>query len=121
MAKALRVLGVLVLALLAAEPVDSEARLAMRVSAYSPGVLTVRLSVVAAPENRALLVIAESRDLYRSSQIQLDGDSAPRTSVFELRGLSASMYEVTGVLIGSNGPRAKVTRIARVLPDRRGR
>jgi hypothetical protein len=119
MAKALRVLGVLFLALLGAAPAKSDARLAMRVSTYVPGELTIRLVVVAAPENRALVVTAESRELYRSSEIQLDGERAPRTNMFELRGLPASDYEVTGLLIGANGPRAKVVRVARVLASGR--
>jgi hypothetical protein len=107
--------------LLAASPTSSDELLAMRVSAYAPGSLTIRLTARPDAQNRTLVVSAESRDFYRSSEIQLDGEGAPHTTVVELRGLPTDMYEVTGILVGTTGPRAKVMRLARVLPDRRGR
>jgi hypothetical protein len=106
---------------LQASSVNSNELLVMRVSAYSPGALTIRLTTRTHAENRGLVVRAESADYYRSSEIQLDGDAAPATTILELRGLPSNIYEVTGVLIGSSGPRATVIRVAQVLPDRRGR
>ena len=107
--------------LVTASPVNSDELLVMRVSAYAPSSLTIRLSTKAHADNRALIVSAVSKDFYRSSQIQLDGEGAPRTSTLELRGLPTDIYEVTGVLVGTKGLRATVIRLARVLPDQRGR
>jgi hypothetical protein len=36
--------------------------------------------------------------------------------VFEFRNLPSGQYEVTGVLMGVNGPRAMATGIAKVQP-----
>ena len=52
----------------------------------------------------------------RLDQIQLDGDHAPRTAVFEWRDLPPDMYQVTGILIGPTSFRATVIQTARVLP-----
>jgi len=83
----------------------------------APGFLTVRVNVAAAAENRSLQVVAESTDFYRSSEIQLDGAHATPLSVFEFRDLPTGLYEVTGVLVGVNGPRATVSRQAKVQPS----
>jgi len=112
-----RVVILLSVGLLMAPPVNSDELLTMRVSAYVPGSLTIQLTIDGDADNRALDVSVEASDYYRSSQIQLDGERAPRIRVLELRRLPTDMYEVTGVLVGSKGPRAKVIRIARVLPD----
>ena len=76
----------------------------------------VIISVPAGPdvENRLLEVSAESADYYRSSAIQLDGASAPRLNVFELKNLPTGTYEVTSVLVGTGGHRTAVTQLVRV-------
>ena len=66
----------------------------------------------------ALLVIAiaESVDFYRSSDIALEGDRAPRTNVIWYRSLPAGDYEVRSVLLGVSGQeRAVVSRTVTVL------
>ena len=82
----------------------------------APGFLTVQASVETDADNRLLQVVAESPDFYRSSQIQLDGANAPRVKVIEFRNLPTGLYQVTGTLIGTQGPRATVLRIANVAP-----
>ena len=94
--------------------------LKMRVSpavSLAPALLTVELSVETDPDNRLLEVSAASADFYRSSEIQLDGTSAPRVSVVQFRNLPTGVYEVSGVLVGTHGPRASVLRTARVAPS----
>ena len=59
--------------------------------------------IVADADNRAVEVVAESEDYYRSSEIQLDGDQAPRTNTFEFRSLPPGTYEVKATLLGSSG------------------
>ena len=91
----------------------------MRVSpsvAFEPAVLTIRTVIETDIENRALEIVAQSADYYRSSSIQLDGASAPRLNVFEFRNLPTGTYDVTSVLIGSRGERAIVSRRFQVAP-----
>jgi len=100
--------------------VDGAERLRLRVSpamTVAPGFLTVQASVEVDAENRLLQVVAESPDFYRSSQIQLDGANAPRLKVIEFRNLPTGLYQVTGTLIGTQGPRATVLRLAKVAPS----
>jgi len=84
--------------------------------ARAPAILTVRVSVQSAAENRMLQVVAESPDFYRSSEIQIDGANTPPLNVFEFRNLPTGTYRVTGVLVGVNGRRAMISQLARVEP-----
>jgi hypothetical protein len=91
---------------LAAGPLGAGERLSMRVSpafSFAPAYLTVRAMVEANKDNRAIEIVAESIDFYRSSEIQLDGDRAPRTTMFEFRALPGGVYQVRAVLKGSRG------------------
>ena len=105
--------------LMVALPADAGDKLAMRVSpafSYEPTNLTIHLSIEPDSENRVIRVIAESGKFYRSSEIELDGDRAPRTSVFQYRGVPAGDYEVRSVLLGARGQeRATVSRAVTVL------
>ena len=71
--------------------------------AFAPANLIVRAMVEADARNRTIEVVAESTDFYRSSEIQLDGDQAPRTSRFEFRSLPSGSYEVTATLRDASG------------------
>jgi hypothetical protein len=58
----------------------ADSRLALRVSpsvAFAPANLLVRATVDVNAENRLLVIIAESDDFYRSSEITLDGTTRP--------------------------------------------
>ena len=80
--------------------------MAMKVSpevAFAPADLVVRAIIEASPDNRALEVIFDSPDFYRSSLIELEGELAPRTTVFEIRNLPGGRYVVTTRLVGSSG------------------
>ena len=93
-------------------------KLSMKVSpaiAFAPANLVVRAHVAADADNRAIEVVAESPDFYRSSEIQLDGDKAPLTSVFEFRNLPTGTYEVRAALIGTKGQRALVRSEVNVM------
>ena len=81
-------------------------RLALKVSpvvSFAPANLVVRATVEANAENRSIEIVAESVDFYRSSLIQLDGDRAPRTSMFEFRSLPTGNYQVRGILRDVSG------------------
>jgi hypothetical protein len=74
------------LMLAAATRADVGERLTMAVSpaqSFAPTTLTIRVHVKPDAENRALEIVAESGDYYRSSRIPLDGNEAPRTIVVE--------------------------------------
>jgi hypothetical protein len=105
--------------LLVALPLGAGERLAIRVSpsvSFAPSNLIVRAMVEADANNRAIVVVAESGDFYRSSQVDLDGDKAPRTTVIEFRSLPGGKYDVKATLIGTDGqPIGLVRREVNVL------
>jgi len=70
--------------------------------AFAPANLIVRAMIEADARNRAIAIVAESDDFYRSSEVQLDGDNAPRTTTFEFRSLPSGSYRVTALLLDAN-------------------
>jgi hypothetical protein len=105
--KAMKVRTCLIGALiLMAMPLGAGERLAMSVSpavSFAPARLVVRAVIAADGENRAVKVVAESGEFYRASEVELDGDRAPRTSMFEFRSLPPGDYQVTATLLGADG------------------
>jgi predicted nicotinamide N-methyase len=82
--------------------------------------LVVEANIEPDSSNSAIQVTAESPDWYRSSEIQLAGDSAPRISTFEFKDLPRGTYEIRAVLLGSNGQqRASVVRRLEVIRSAR--
>jgi hypothetical protein len=112
-------LGLLIGVTAAAAGADEIQRITIRVSpavSFAPANLLVRTTIASDPENRAVEVVAESPEFYRSSEIQLEGERAPRTSVFEFRSLPPGRYEVRATLRGSKGrERASVRRQVDVI------
>lgn len=82
-----------------------------------PAIVTVRATVEASPDNRMLEVTAKSPALARTSKLPIDGshDTSP-LKVIEFRDLPSGLYQITGVLIGSQGTRATVVRLAKIEP-----
>lgn len=120
----MKVRGLLVVAsLLLPLSAGAGEKLSMKVSpaiAFAPANLVVRAYVTADPDNRAIEVVAESPDFYRSSEMQLDGDKAPRINVFEFRSLPTGTYQVSASLIGSQGRRALVRSEVNVMASGSG-
>ena len=86
----------------------------------APGHLVVETVVEPDAANRAIQVIAESPDWYRSSEVQLDGDTAPRRNTFEFNGVPTGTYQIHAVLLGSGGQqRALVVRKLEVVSHAR--
>jgi len=112
-------LGILVTAAALPAGARERERLALLVTpavSFAPANLVVRAVIDADAANRAIQITAESEDFYRSSEMSLDGDRAPRTSQFEFRSLPPGIYEVTAVLVDSTGgQRASVTREVEVM------
>jgi hypothetical protein len=87
-------------------PLGAGERMTLKVSpavAFAPANLSVRTMIEADSANRGVEIVAESTEFYRSSQIQLDGEHAPRTTTFEFRSLPSGAYEVKATLLGSGG------------------
>lgn len=101
-------LKVLLLALVIAFSIPAYAgdRVSIRVSpavGFAPANLFVRATVNANAENRTLEIIAESPEFYRSSEIALDGDQAPKVTLLQFKSLPSGYYEVRAVLKGVSG------------------
>ena len=94
------------LVIASADPLGANARLSMKVSpavAFAPANLTMRATIVPDNRNRILHVIAESDGYYRSSEIQLDGERAPRTTLVQFKSVPGGVYEVSAMLKGQGG------------------
>jgi hypothetical protein len=100
-------------------PVRAKERMTLRVSpavAFAPANLIVRTMIEADAQNRGIEIVAESSEFYRSSEMQLDGEHAPRTTTFEFRSLPPGDYEVKATLLASNGsPLATVRQQVNVI------
>jgi hypothetical protein len=79
--------------------------------AYAPANVRVRARVESNADNRSIQIVADSTEFYRSSEIQLDGERAPRTTVVEFRNLPSGTYNVTAVLVGSASRTSAVRQI----------
>ena len=87
--------------------------LSIRVSpavSFAPANMVVRTSIEPDASNRAVEIVADSDQFYRSSLVQLDGERAPRTSLFEFRSLPPGEYEVKAALIGVDGQARAIAR-----------
>jgi hypothetical protein len=109
------ILGLLAgLPLLAALPLGASPRLSIAVTpiiAYAPANVRVKAHVEASADNRALQIVADSSEFYRSSEIPLNGDRAPRTTVVEFRNLPGGTYNVTAILVGATSRTTAVQQI----------
>jgi hypothetical protein len=108
-----------VVLLTVAFPVDAGEWMTMVVSpqqSFGPTNLTIRVRLEPNAENRILEVVTDSPEFYSSSQIQLDGERAPRTIVVQFRSVPSGEYEVSGSLLNSIGrTRASARQRASVL------
>ena len=105
-------------------PIGAGERITMKVSpavSFAPANLVVRTTIEADAGNRAVEIVAESPDFYRSSEIQLEGDRAARTTTFEFRSLPPGTYEVRAKLLGVDGQqRAAVRQQVNVIASGQG-
>jgi hypothetical protein len=70
---------------------------------FAPAQLTIQTSIEADAANRAMEIVIDSGDFYRSSTIQLGGEQAPRTSILRFRGVPVGSYIISARLLGQNG------------------
>ena len=94
-------------------PANAGDRLTMNVSpsvAFAPAKLVVRMNVESNPDNRSIAIVAESPEFYRSSEIQLDGERAPRVTQLEFKSLPSGSYNVRATLYGVGGKELALAR-----------
>lgn len=114
------IFGAVLLISAATLPVGAGEAISMKVSpavAFAPANLVVRATIPSDADNRAVEILAESSDFYRSSEIQLEGDKAARTTMFEFRNLPPGTYEVRATLFGTSGKRGVVRQQVNVIPS----
>ena len=82
--------------------------LSLRVSpriSTAPGYVLVTATVERHPDNRTLEIAANSPDFFRSSEIQLDGASAPMSHFMDWKEVPAGKYDLIVTVIGQSGTR----------------
>jgi len=96
-------LGVVFVLICLASSVNAGQRLKVYIGNVSRAEVIVQAIVEQAPENRALEVVAQSEDFYRSSMIELDGERAPRLNSVVLARMPSGLYEVTVHVLNAKG------------------
>lgn len=81
----------------------------------APSTVTVRATVAKDAGNRWLHIEADSGAFFRSSDIELDGESAPPVTEISLKNLPGGEYTVMAVLRNNVGEETTVRRTALVL------
>jgi hypothetical protein len=71
----------------------------------APAVVRVRATVTPSEENRALQIVADSGEYYRSSLVPLDGAFAASITETTFKNLPGGEYEVTVALVDARGIR----------------
>ena len=98
-----------VLCLAAALPLTAQKQLELRVPAHVLGTsaeVTLTLYVDPHPDNRSLVVEADSENMFTSSQIPLEGGSEKRVHQVRFRSLLPGEYTIRATLRSAAGVRA---------------
>jgi hypothetical protein len=99
---------------LATTTVAGKDAVSIRVSpavSFAPARLVIRTRIEPDDNNRAIEVVANSEEFFRSSTIPLEGERAPRTTTVQFDSLPSGDYEVTAALIGADGQRRGLARM----------
>ena len=98
--------------------VNADEKLTLQVTpnvSSAPSTVVVRARVAKNAQNRVLQIGADSGTFYRSSEIQLDGESAPLVTEIRLKNLPSGEYTVVPVLQDQTGRKTVVRQTAVVL------
>ena len=116
MRTALGICGVIISTVL---PVDGGEPLQLAVTpaqSMAPATVRIRARIEPSAENRTLTIVADGTNLYRSSEIQIDGVQAPKTVELRFSDLPGGEYEVYAALRDASGRQRAVARqAARVI------
>jgi hypothetical protein len=72
----------------------------------APGYLRSLVRIAPNADNRVLRVEIDSAGYYRSSDIELDGASAPMSHFMDWKAVPAGKYDLIVTVLGPSGPRA---------------
>jgi hypothetical protein len=118
--RTLRLISLAIFLATAVAATNADDCMSMKVSplqALAPVNLRVRVQVEPNADNRYLTIVADSPTFFRSSQIPLEGDHAPKTITVEYPNVPGGLYEITSVLVNSMGrERATIHQTAHVVP-----
>lgn len=92
-------------------------KLTVRVSpsvAMAPAILTVKATVEPSDRNRMLTIEIDSATYHSRSELPLDGRSAPRLNIVELKAVPTGLHEVRTTLVGADGPIASSMQLVKV-------
>jgi hypothetical protein len=110
MRNALGIFGLIVLSVL---PVDGIQPLTLAVTparSFAPATMRIRVRIEPSVQNRAMTVVADGSDFYRSSAIPLEGDQAPKTVELRFSDLPGGDYEVYAILTDALGHQRAIAR-----------
>ena len=114
-----RVLAVCGLILTAALPLDGLEPLTIVVSpavSFAPATVRIRARIEPNADNRRLTIVADGLAFYRSSDVPIDGEQAPKTFELSLRDMPGGEYEVYAFLTDTFGrQRAVAHQTTRVI------
>jgi len=71
--------------------------------AYEPSTVNVEVVIEQDAANRAVDVVADSENFYRSSRVELEGANAPRVTTMRFRDLPAGDYDIRAMLYTDGG------------------
>ena len=112
-------LGIVAVIVLTVLPVDGGEPLKLAVTpaqSFAPATVRIRARIEPSDRNRTLTIVADGAEFYRSSEIQLDGDQAPKTVELRFTDVPSGDYEVYAVLTDAFGrQRALVRQPAKVI------
>ena len=100
--------------------IDAAPKLTLRVTpsvSTSPATVVVTATVARDAENRVLEVAADSGTFYRSSEVQLEGESAPLVTQVQLKNLPSGNYEIVVLLKDVRGQTSVARSAVMILPS----
>ena len=100
--------------------IDAAPKLTLRVTpsvTTSPATVVVTATIPKDAENRVLEVAADSGSFYRSSEVQLEGESAPLVTQIQLKNLPSGEYEIVVVLKDTRGRSSVARSTVMILPS----
>jgi hypothetical protein len=86
------------------------------VYAFAPANLHVRVKIEPSADNRTLEIVADAESFYRSSEMDLQGDRAPKTMEFNFRNVPGGAYRISAVVKGQGGrQRAMAVQLVNIM------
>ena len=101
-----KVLGVCGLVAMTVLPANGGQRLTLAVTptrSFAPANLRVRVLIDPSVNNRSLAIVADGENFYRSSEIPLEGDRAPKIIDMALPSVPGGDYEIRALLMDASG------------------